>query len=45
MADLAVGAGFAVVFEGSRPPQESESCPQSHLLLRNTQVAVNRLER
>jgi ubiquinone/menaquinone biosynthesis C-methylase UbiE len=36
MADLAVGAGFAVVFQGSRPPQESESCPQSYLLLRNT---------
>lgn len=34
MIDLAVGAGFDVVFQGSRPPEESESCPQGYLLLR-----------
>jgi ubiquinone/menaquinone biosynthesis C-methylase UbiE len=34
MADLAVGAGFDVVFQGSRPPEEPESCPQGYLLLR-----------
>jgi hypothetical protein len=34
MVDLAVGAGFGVVFQGSRPPKESESCPQGYLLLR-----------
>jgi hypothetical protein len=30
----AVGAGFDVVFQGSRPPEEPESCPQGYLLLR-----------
>jgi SAM-dependent methyltransferase len=34
MADLAVGAGFDVVFQGSRPPEEPEICPQGYLLLR-----------
>jgi hypothetical protein len=34
MVDLGVGAGFDVVFQGSRPPEESESCPQGYLLLR-----------
>ena len=34
MADLAAGAGFDVVFQGSRPPEGSESCPQGYLLLR-----------
>jgi hypothetical protein len=37
MADLAVGAGFNVVFQGSRPPEKSESCPQGYLLLRKAQ--------
>jgi hypothetical protein len=32
MTDLAVGASFDVVFQGSRPPEEPESCPQGYLL-------------
>lgn len=34
MADLAVRGGFEVVFQGGRPPQGPESCPQGYLLLR-----------
>ncbi|BEL04601.1 hypothetical protein Q0Z83_027920 [Actinoplanes sichuanensis] len=34
MTELAVSAGFGVVFQGSRPPGESESFPQGYLLLR-----------
>ena len=34
MLDLATGAGFDVVFQGSRPPEEPEACPQGYLLLR-----------
>ncbi|WP_250038138.1 class I SAM-dependent methyltransferase [Paractinoplanes maris] len=34
MLDLAGGAGFDVVFQGSRPPEDGESCPQGYLLLR-----------
>ncbi len=34
MLDLAIGAGFDVVFQGSRPPEEPEACPQGYLLLR-----------
>ena len=37
MADLAVGAGFEVVFQGGRPADGSESCPQGFLLLRKRQ--------
>lgn len=36
MVDLAAAAGFDVVFQGSRPPEESEACPQGYLLLRKT---------
>jgi len=34
MLDLAAGAGFGVVFQDSRPPEEPETCPQGYLLLR-----------
>jgi hypothetical protein len=34
MLELAADAGLDVVFHGSRPPEESESCPQGYLLLR-----------
>jgi ubiquinone/menaquinone biosynthesis C-methylase UbiE len=34
MLGLAAGAGFDVVFQGSRPPEESEACPQGYLVLR-----------
>lgn len=34
MLALAAGAGLDVVFEGSRPAEESEACPQGYLLLR-----------
>ncbi|MEQ4303439.1 hypothetical protein ABNF97_18980 [Plantactinospora sp. B6F1] len=33
MLDLAAGAGDQV-FQGSRPPEDSEACPQGYLLLR-----------
>jgi hypothetical protein len=32
MAGLAVGAGFAVVFQGGRPPEGPESCPQPRIV-------------
>ncbi|MEV4280001.1 class I SAM-dependent methyltransferase [Actinoplanes xinjiangensis] len=32
MLDLAAGAGFNVVFQGGRPPEETEACPQGYLL-------------
>jgi ubiquinone/menaquinone biosynthesis C-methylase UbiE len=34
MLDLAADAGFDLVFQGSRPPEDSESCPQGYLVLR-----------
>jgi ubiquinone/menaquinone biosynthesis C-methylase UbiE len=34
MLDLAAGAGLELVFQGSRPAEESESCPQGYLVLR-----------
>jgi ubiquinone/menaquinone biosynthesis C-methylase UbiE len=34
MLDLAAGAGFDLVFQGSRPPEDSEACPQGYVLLR-----------
>ena len=36
MRDRAAEAGFATVFEGSRPPEDGESCPQGYLLARRT---------
>jgi ubiquinone/menaquinone biosynthesis C-methylase UbiE len=34
MVDFGTGAGLDLVFHGSRPPEESESCPQGYLLFR-----------
>ena len=34
MVDLAAGAGFDVTFQGGRPPEGTEGCPQGYLLLR-----------
>ncbi|MFC4068922.1 hypothetical protein [Actinoplanes subglobosus] len=34
MAGLAACAGFDAVFQGGRPPEGPESCPQGFLLLR-----------
>jgi len=34
MEELVSGAGFAMVFQGSRPPEEPESTPQGYLLAR-----------
>ncbi|HEX5204319.1 MAG TPA: class I SAM-dependent methyltransferase [Actinoplanes sp.] len=34
MLELAAGAGFELVFQGSRPPEGTEACPQGYLVLR-----------
>ena len=36
MLDLGAGAGLELVFHGSRPPEESEACPQGYLILRKS---------